>query len=463
MNRIIVLISLCFFSLTTLLSQIDPFSDFKKSIATERKFNYYFFSAPDSVEIITNFDATCNPLKTIKSQWTYRDKKLFYQDKDSFSYVMVGNILRPASKTYSIWHFDKQGYEDQTRYTFNYQNNNPYFVERISSVFDTLRQRWFKRTAESFLLDKNGNTLVYENYDPYSISKSLFHKVAYEYTDWGALKYFKREHLSNGEWRTDTIKVIAYDQYHNKTVSNLTTYTYDKYGNQLNEMMQKDSTAYSYNNGLLISKRIINKSSNVDSFFYNVQKNLTLKKTFYGDILGRADTTVVYCTDYIHLYGRDLPQKQTFKRKIGQYNSSTQKDTSYWITSYEQFFTYNKNNQLATSEFNAFGSYDDYLIIYSKVFYGYCGEINTPSKEIYENLAFTISPNPTNQILLINANENKNLNGMIQIVDVLGNIIRSEKINNLREIEVSNLPNGIYFLKIQVDKSIGVKKFIVQH
>jgi Secretion system C-terminal sorting domain len=175
------------------------------------------------------------------------------------------------------------------------------------------------------------------------------------------------------------------------------------------------------------------------------------------------DTSKVNISYYEDLNGKSLIQKNVFKRIIKSYNATTKKDTSYWVISFSELYTLNALNQISSIRYIASDPQYDYSTLYSKVVYKYCGDISLPSNEIHENLAFTISPNPTNHTLFINAHEEKDLNGVIQIVDVLGNIIRSEKINNLREIDVSNLSNGIYFLKIHVDKSIGVKKFIVQH
>jgi Secretion system C-terminal sorting domain len=463
MNKILTLVSFCLISAASLFSQIDPFIDFKKTVATERSANLYFFASSDSIEISTIFDASCNPLKTIKSKWTYSDKKLFYQDKDSFSYIMVGNVLRPASKTYSILRFDKQEWEDQTLYTFNYPNNNPYNVERITSKFNLSFKKWIKTTSEVFQLDKNGSTIAYESYDPYQTIKFLFHKSAYKYTDWGALKYFKRERPSNGDWRTDSINEIAYDAYRNKTSSTLTTYVYDRYDNQLDEIIKKDSITYSYNNGILVSRKTEGKYFSIDSFFYNSKNILISNKTFFGDTLGRIDTNYTNAYYFENFNERDLPQKYTHRRVLRGYNFMPLRDTAYWVTSFEQYITYNNNGQKSSVEFIASDPVIDYNRPYYKAIYKYCGETSTPSKEIYGDLAFTLSPNPTNNTLFIDLNENNYWNVSTQIADVLGNIIRLEKITHLQEMDVSNLPNGIYFLKIQMGNKMGVKKFVVNH
>jgi hypothetical protein len=463
MSKTITLIFLCLFCTTVLSSQIDPFSDFKKKVTVERSTNFYFGAVDDSIEIATNFDDACNPLNTIKSKWTYQEKKLFYQDKDSFSYVMVGTVLRPASKTNSIWRFDKQEWEGQTRFTFNYPTNSPYFVERISSVYDTLRQKWFKRTAESFLLDKKGNVLAYENYDPYSISKVLFHKIAYEYTTWGALTYLKRERPSNGDWRTDSLKTIDYDGNRNKTTSTLTTYTYDKYDNLLTENKQKDSILLKYNGGLLTYRKTVEKYPSIDSFFYDAQKVLILSKSFNSNLQGGVDTSQVNLTYFENLNGKSFLQKKVYKRILQLHNKYTNKDTAYWIISYTHLYTHNNLNQITSIKSISSDPQVDYTVSYSKVLFNYCGETRTPAKEIYENLSYTISPNPVNQTLFVAFEGQNDLKSSIQIMDVLGNRLKwisSEK-GNLKQIDVSDFASGIYFLKIEMGNKVGVKKFVV--
>jgi Secretion system C-terminal sorting domain len=465
MNKTNTLGFLCLLFSASLFSQIDPLSDFKKKVTTERSTNFYSFGigVDDSIEVATNFDAACNPLNTIKSKWTFQDRTLFYRDKDSFSYIMLGAILRPASKTSSIWRFDKQEWEPQTRFTFNYPTNSPYFVERITSVYDTLKRLWFKRTAESFLLDRKGNTLAYENYDPYLIPKNLNHKVAYEYTSWGALTYLKAERPSNGDWRTDSLKTIDYDDKRNRKNTILTTYTYDKFDNQLTENTQKDSITNVYNNGILVYRKIGEQYPSIDSFFYDAQKVLILAKNFKTDLLGKIDTTNVNLTYYENLNGKSFLQKKVFKRIMKLHNQYTNKDTAYWITSYTHLYTHNALNQITSIKSISSDPQVDYTISYAKTLFNYCSEISAPTRDIQEYLAFAISPNPANQTLFIAIEEQNDLTHSIQIIDVLGNTLKWIKKENgdLRQIDVSDFAVGIYFLKVQSGNKVGVKKFVV--
>lgn len=77
--------------------------------------------------------------------------------------------------------------------------------------------------------------------------------------------------------------------------------------------------------------------------------------------------------------------------------------------------------------------------------------INNSTLNIEENnikeKAFRIYPNPTSQILHISALKIK-INSF-KIYDLKGNLIKSIKnINNKNEIDIINLPSGIYFLKV---------------
>ena len=75
------------------------------------------------------------------------------------------------------------------------------------------------------------------------------------------------------------------------------------------------------------------------------------------------------------------------------------------------------------------------------------------------SLPFSIFPNPTNQQLNIEI-ENAEIS-QINIIDLSGKIVRTVS-QNASAIDVSNLDNGIYFIKIKTDKGILNNRFIKQ-
>jgi len=80
------------------------------------------------------------------------------------------------------------------------------------------------------------------------------------------------------------------------------------------------------------------------------------------------------------------------------------------------------------------------------------GIINTSSA-----MSITIYPNPSNEILFINS---ENSVETISIYDNLGKmLIHQSTISNNKSINVSNLRNGIYFIKVKTKRGTYIKKF----
>jgi hypothetical protein len=84
----------------------------------------------------------------------------------------------------------------------------------------------------------------------------------------------------------------------------------------------------------------------------------------------------------------------------------------------------------------------------------------TPTTQIPDSLGVTIFPNPTKNI--ININKNNTVNLTYNILNSLGEIIKVGTVNNTtKQINVNNLGNGIYFLRLFDNNQFLVqKKFI---
>jgi hypothetical protein len=83
-----------------------------------------------------------------------------------------------------------------------------------------------------------------------------------------------------------------------------------------------------------------------------------------------------------------------------------------------------------------------------------------PTTSINENTTannITIYPNPVKDQLNITV-ENEKINN-IKIMDVTGKVLQTFE-ENLTTINVANLSKGVYFLQIQTDKGIAIKRFI---
>jgi hypothetical protein len=72
-----------------------------------------------------------------------------------------------------------------------------------------------------------------------------------------------------------------------------------------------------------------------------------------------------------------------------------------------------------------------------------------------KNIGFKVYPNPAKDRIYI---EGKGTNE-IKLFDVLGNEILNAK---EKEIDVSSLKNGVYFVQVKTDKGEIIKKIIIQ-
>src|SRR6185437_6295427 len=73
-----------------------------------------------------------------------------------------------------------------------------------------------------------------------------------------------------------------------------------------------------------------------------------------------------------------------------------------------------------------------------------------------QNSIIKIYPNPANNKIIIDETNVVE----VKFFDVLGNEITTTKQN---QIDVSNLPNGVYFIQVQTSTGISTQKIMVQH
>ncbi|MBK7856172.1 MAG: T9SS type A sorting domain-containing protein [Bacteroidetes bacterium] len=74
-----------------------------------------------------------------------------------------------------------------------------------------------------------------------------------------------------------------------------------------------------------------------------------------------------------------------------------------------------------------------------------------------------IYPNPANDHLVVNLGSTPKENGIVNITDATGRIVKTEKAlngNAVLNLDVSSLSNGIYFLEVNVGSVMGIGRFI---
>ncbi len=74
-----------------------------------------------------------------------------------------------------------------------------------------------------------------------------------------------------------------------------------------------------------------------------------------------------------------------------------------------------------------------------------------------ENTELRVDPNPANEIIRLS---NSNTNDVITISDIAGNITLQTNVNANKEIDISRLSVGLYFINVQSKNGLLVGKFV---
>jgi hypothetical protein len=83
----------------------------------------------------------------------------------------------------------------------------------------------------------------------------------------------------------------------------------------------------------------------------------------------------------------------------------------------------------------------------------------TGINEIISNDFIKIFPNPANNKIFIQGKDNFQ-SFQIKILNIMGEVIL---LSNKKEIDISNLPNGVYFVNYETEQFISSKKIVIQH
>jgi hypothetical protein len=84
---------------------------------------------------------------------------------------------------------------------------------------------------------------------------------------------------------------------------------------------------------------------------------------------------------------------------------------------------------------------------------------NTAVKTLSNQLGVKIYPNPANDFITIETNENSK-NAVYYLLDINGKIIQHEAFNKFQTIDITSLPAGVYFIKLEIAEKIVYEKFV---
>ena len=81
-------------------------------------------------------------------------------------------------------------------------------------------------------------------------------------------------------------------------------------------------------------------------------------------------------------------------------------------------------------------------------------------------IELVVYPNPSNGVFFLNIkNENLNADALkVKIVNLLGQTVASQEVDSNKEtkFDLSTLPKGMYFVRVQVDKDEMIKRVVIR-
>jgi Secretion system C-terminal sorting domain len=152
--------------------------------------------------------------------------------------------------------------------------------------------------------------------------------------------------------------------------------------------------------------------------------------------------------------------------------------TNAWVNDYRNTYTYDANGNSITGKDDAWqsGNWEPgmgYLYLYSQKQYLYW-LYNIYRYEAHyititgiadiqaTNSNLSVFPNPANDKITIEISGKTNESNLA-IVNIEGQELIKQKISNRKiQIDISNLPSGVYFVRLTNDKTVEVGKFIKQ-
>jgi hypothetical protein len=262
-------------------------------------------------------------------------------------------------------------------------------------------------------------------------------------------------------WTTTVDHTTTYDSHHNiiRQTNPLVKYT-NTYDASFNLLSQEDSaskgrvisTYDSHNNKLSITNRSWNGTSYVTTgavgFTFDVNNNLTSK----------IDSTIHWSG------GTASPILTSISRIFNTYdanNNLTSVLTQSWgggiiyKDNSKNTYTYDANNN---KYIIVQKNYDNTGAVSGDSTYFYAGgTTNTGINKIsHENISFNIYPNPASSELNISST-NKIEN--VEVYNLTGMLLSS---SSKTKIDISELPQGVYFVKVFSENGVTAQKFVKQ-
>ena len=212
----------------------------------------------------------------------------------------------------------------------------------------------------------------------------------------------------------------------------------------VNHFPRMTCNAITYNNNKIIVSVInyLNINHFINTFYNTIQLPYDNSGYYQHYIL---DFNIDgHFNNFVHLItGTGVTQDSQLTVKDINFNNNSLLLTGFFLYS----INFGDNHIL-----NSYGNFSNFVLSL---------HYDTNSIQTIDNHSINIYPNPVMENLYVSNNSNETFT-TTEIYDILGKLI-SSKTNIENNINVSNLPNGFYILKLSNDKTSITKKFIVKH
>ena len=204
---------------------------------------------------------------------------------------------------------------------------------------------------------------------------------------------------------------------------------------------------------------------------YNLSSTITTDIPVTGYVFGQTYLITVAATSSQSEYGFELTAEKADNSKVGVFNVTGTLKLTNGNSAVTQT---NKSNSSWSFNWTAPSADEGDITFYAAVLAANgSSDSNDETQLISESvslstlgiaeanlLAFEIFPNPSQDFLTIQL-PNEITNGSLEVFDYLGRSVKSKKINNIdNKMNISNLNQGIYFVKVNSEGKMGVQKFI---
>ena len=348
---------------------------------------------------------------------------------------------------------------NQTKFSVSSGDTSVYEKGKLKTRTTFLNLKPNNKYTFNTSVDGSIDTLFYQNYDSLGNLSAINRRDIRFKNRSGLDSVFTTQTLVNGTWQIEDTYI---------------EYFYNNLG-QLVKANYAINNVANYVDNKNIRRRVIN--------YFNNGKNLTLR---VDSVLSNTTATLNKIIE-IYKSSNSFDSKGRLVETIESSWTSASVDTSFTLSKKRSVTAFDAQNreteiisytwfqggwvesQKVNSLYSSDGIFQENLTYLLKVGWWlkqryiaqYCNSTLNPTQEITP-IALKIYPNPAQSIITLEAAENETTSNNLEVFDTFGHKVLDKKDIRLPySFDVSNQPNGIYFLKLSNNKGQLVTKKVL--